>query len=439
MAGLTQKYYWSIFAWLSIILWIEFSADLHLACDGSHYFVSIVDQRWFTDFDWGRTHSVYLTQWLLYLSVRAGVTDISTLKLLFAGGIYSVYLLSFGCCIFAVRGEDSRLLLFPLLSIAAVNLPASFVLFGESQVSVLLSWPILLLLLRKRSWTGADKLLLCLLAFLWLRTYQASAVAALICMLVAARRYFSGKNNGEQFSIAVFLVLQFFQLFISVSGGILYPRDPENAAAFLNGNLETIVNPLFGLSVMLVTFLVIASARILKFGLASAFTALGLFLLARFWFISQGWVNPDISIAELSLGYRTAITTLLPILMLAAIYFGRHNVRLPRVTKNLTIIFMLMVTLSQGHVTWEWTQYKREFQAYLRENTGFVPEAVTPMAQNPCRIGWTNPTLSVVWSEPVVRTVILSPPNIRWEPYDPLEHRPLSGYVDYELDPLSPP
>ncbi|MCA9778369.1 MAG: hypothetical protein KC800_16695 [Candidatus Eremiobacteraeota bacterium] len=427
----TRAYYILLFGWLSLVLWIEFAVDLHLATDGSYYFVSIVDDKWFTDFDWGRVHSTYLTQWLLYLATVGGVTSIPALKFCFAGGIYSMYVLSMVSCLYAVRNECPRLLLFPILSIAAVNLPASYTLYGETQPAALLAWPVLLLLLRSNIWTKTDGVLLCGLAFLWMRTYQGISIAALICALVAIHRFFSSRQGPTRFFLVVFIVIQAFHICTAL-GGALYPRDPSNAGAFLRSSLETVASLPFAVSIFFLTLIVGGSLWGMKRGVIASLTALGLCFALRLWITHQGY-TAEIPSASFSFGYRTAIATVLPLLMIGAILFARREFEVPVEAFRLALLFLTLSTLYQAKMTWEWDQFRELYRATLARSSGYVPVEKTPMYGSPSGWGWVNPMLSVIWSGPVVRSVVLNPENVGWQPYDPREHRPLSKFLRYEL------
>ena len=100
-----RPFYILLFGWLSLILWAEFSVDLHLATDGAPHFGVLLDHG-FTDHDWSRCHSVYLTQWLALVAVRVGIEDLTALKFLLAAGSYLTYLFTFLDCLFATRGSE---------------------------------------------------------------------------------------------------------------------------------------------------------------------------------------------------------------------------------------------------------------------------------------------------------------------------------------------
>jgi hypothetical protein len=429
----SRVFYLTVFGFLSLVLWTEFLVDLHLATDGSYYFVSVLDTKWFTDFAWERAHAVYLSQWLLYLTVKAGVTDLLWLKLSFAGGIYLCYVASFLTCVFAVRGEEPTLLLFPILGITAVNLPASFLLYGESQVAALFCWPILLLVLRRQDWDWADGLVVLLFAIGASRSYEAFLILALILGIATVHRLRSCRYAQRSLYVGCVLLLILAASAVTSFYSVVLPRDQNNKTGFLEsipqalGSIHSIVSICFLLAIFLGCKL-----RFRKTVGLSAVIGLMLFLLRQFG-VTMGVIIPDLSMAMESFGSRSLILVLLPLLLVIACFFRYREVHLSRTSAAILSVYLLITALFQGRMAWEWSDYRKLFRAELEQRQGYVPFEETSIAGSPCSWTWTNPILSLVWSPGPVRTIILNKDELSWQPYDPRNHRALRRYVEYDM------
>lgn len=405
--------------------------DLHLATDGALYFVELLDRHRFTDFDPSRTHSVYLTQWPIYLALKADVESVALLKFFFAVGIYFPYLLSMVACDFATRAQSRTLLLFPVLSIAAVNLPASNVLYGETQPAALLAWPVALLLLRERSWEHVDGAMACVLAFLWMKTQQASIAAAALCLLLLVarlKRLPQERSRAWGWMLLGLLLLQVCLMFY----GILFPFNLGNRGHFL-GNIFLTVFSLHFLVVAFLLVLILLGGLIgTKRSLLAACVLLGGPCLVRFAFLHQSiLVSFDFAGSDYSSAYRTAVVTLLPALILAAALFAHLRVELSPGSRSVLLCLMLLTTVWQVYAVSRWNGYRSEYRAFLRQNSGFVSVTQTPMYRSAFDWHWTHPMLSVVWSAPVVNCIVLNEPDVYWQPYDPRERRVMERYLDY--------
>lgn len=209
--SLNQRSYSNVLLYVLLFLLISFAViqsliiEKHFSADGAHYFTTILDSKNFTYIAWSRQFANYLTQLPLVLAVKLGLKDIPLLSKLFAIGLYFPYIASFALCIYAIRRENSLLLVFPLISIVGINLPGDYILIGEHHVMVLLSWPILLLSLRKEPLTWSDGGLLWLLLALFSRTYEAATIPAVIFSTIFVIRLSRTRQNKRQIVIYTWL------------------------------------------------------------------------------------------------------------------------------------------------------------------------------------------------------------------------------------------
>jgi hypothetical protein len=90
---------------------------------------------------------------------------------------------------------------------------------------------------------------------------------------------------------------------------------------------------------------------------------------------------------------------------------------------------MISVNLIQSN---NWRTYKEEVQTVLAENNGYVAIEGTKLYKNPCGWSWNNSQISLVWSYPCVKSIILNEENISSFPFDPREMLILKDYLQYD-------
>ena len=75
---------------------------------------------------------------------------------------------------------------------------------------------------------------------------------------------------------------------------------------------------------------------------------------------------------------------------------------------------------------------KEEYQVVINSNVRYVFIEDTPLKDNQYRWSWNNSLLSLVWSSPCVRTIILNSPSDPQGPVNPRERLVLKEYLQYD-------
>lgn len=414
-----------LFACLSVALLNSFWIDKHLSADGVHYFRAVLDSGDFLRVDPARWFAETLIQGPLVLAVRAGVTEVPTLSAVFAVGIYLPYALSFALCLFAVRRENASLLALPILSMASANLPADYILAGEHHVMLLLASPILLLVLRRTAPTAWDGFLLLLALLVFTRSYQTAVVPALLfAVLLAARLASDRRNRSASVVRGLALALSIATIVVGVPS-IANPHDPTNRD-FFRHSLKAIVTfpeALVPAAFSMLYLLGLGSRR----RVVLAFPAVALVLYVPFV------LGTDHGLSALaSFSTRTLSVTLLPVLLLLAVVAHARGPSLGGPAQALLVAMVLAIVSWNIRHSADWSRYRDDMTKVLGNERGFVPLERTDLDHNPCRWGWTSPGLSVVWSWPVVRAIVVNRVNEPWEPFDPRRTLILKRYVLYD-------
>jgi len=429
--GVTEyKVYLAVFLITTLTLFIKFYADKHLAADGAGYFYHILETRDFAHVAWSRRFAEYLSQWPLVLAVWFGLTDISTLKNFFAVGIYFPYLLSFSLCCYAVRDENKSLLWLPLAGYISFNSISDYNLIAEYHVMGLMTWPILLLLLKSRPLNWREGGVLCLLLILFTRMYEAAAVVGVVLFIAALLRIFLYRENCDRIISIVAMIL----LIVVISIATLYilnPRSIVNRGSFIESiwvtrrNWEVLATYGF-LGMFSLGWLIPERMNLLR---KSVF-AVSLLPIIYYAFLR---VTTDYAMtAYISFSSRSLSVVILPSLVLLGIILVSLKHRLNRTGLSIFVVsFIVMVGFNLFDLR-NWIHVKQEFLIEINSDARYRSIDDTRLRNSHYRWSWNNSLLSLVWAEPCVRTIILNSPEGPQGPVDPRERVVLKRYLKYD-------
>jgi hypothetical protein len=425
-----------LFFGITIALAADYAIDKELSADGVNYFYLTVELRDFTHVDASRRFAQYILEWPLVLALRFGVTHFYHLKAIFCIGLFLPYLISFGLCLYAVRKGQSFLMLFPLISMIGVNLASDYILAGEHQVMVLLSWPAVLFSLRP-SIHWSDAVLTWALLVLLSATYPIAAFTVFIVACIMAFRLYRRECRHARYETAMnWITLGLAMGVMCVTTySILAPLHPANRDSFAISMSALLHNPLAigGLATTVVyAWMLHRSTRIVY--LVAWLPALGYLVYLS---TAEHGVGSGISFSS-----RTLSLTALPT-MLAAAAISRRQATQARLSRSLPVAAFIIMGVTgvivQGR---DWADYRKQFKTILETRTGFVPIEETPLRNSGYGWPWNNPLLSVVWSYPCVRSMMLNAHTVTWQQFDPAETLILKSYVGYasplaSIDPTS--
>ncbi len=414
--------YWFLFLLISVALVNSFLIDKHFSADGVYYFFLILQKGTFVHHDWARQYSLYLTQWPVVLALQLGVKDVTVLNRLFALGIYSVYLISFLLCDLALRKNDKTLLIWPLISMVALNFTTDYHLSGEYPVVMLLAWPILFFLVRTRL-NQAERVILILLMVVYSRIYQTAMASSLVFAGLLVYQYFfrkSGRSNFELYILLLFAAMIFaIGLYTTI-----YPFSDANKSAFLDGLPLIFQNKPLCISVLFMVLFVFGSAY-----RKSWLYAVSLFpLLFYLWTLFNS--GPGIS-AYISFASRTVSTFILPLFLITSLFFHYRGFRFRRIPLLIISAFIVLMVAGNIRYSVDWRNYKKEFVSVLNNHSGFVSVEKTTLLNNPCHWMWTNPFLSLAWSDGCVTSIVLNQPLPGASFGKPFRHLKWKKYVSY--------
>ncbi len=435
-----EKYiFYLLFIIISLTLFNSFCVDKHLSADGVYYFAWILDNGDFIKFDWSRQFADYLTQWPLVLAVKFGLTNIQILLKFFALGLYFPFMISFLLCVYALRKEAKSLLIFPLMSMAAVCLSSDFILISESLVMANMSWPILLILLRRDPLSWIDGILLWILLVIFCRLYQTSIIPAFIYVFICIGRLLNDKDSKQKVILISAILLCLIGIAVSFYF-ILYPRDTANAAGFLFGMVASLF-----MSAAIILLIVKSLVPFRKNFRSVIFSILLILAIQIIIFVvveqalkAEILVHSlgDGALACVSFINRSLTITLLPALLITAVLVKFCKIQLDRFCVLSLSLFILIMVAESLCTTYEWKVFRDQLTQIVKTGNGYIQIEDTSIKGNPCRWSWNNTELGLVWSAPNIKSIILNESrlnsNNHWQPFDPRETLILKRYLKYD-------
>jgi hypothetical protein len=426
---------WATFGMITVQVILMIAAQVHLFGDGSAYLYWLLGNRRALEIAFSRNFASIVTQLPVVVALRAGVTDIGIASSLLGAGLYLPLIASLGLCIWIAR-ERPELVLFPLLSATTVTSNTDFFIISESNVLVVLFWPLLFLLTLGREWSRGTFTLACVLAAPTLLCYESMVFFGPILLGLAVWRAREMHRTGDRAGTLGFLGLAvYFAAGIAIAArSIINPRDERNLQLFLDST----------------QFYRDAQGHLHWLGILS-FAALGVIaaaLLVRRWPALVGRaiiVAFVVGCAVAAIAPALWPSSFAPILHSRARVLNAYLPPLPGVAflvawrrpppmRRWKYAFIVVAVLAAAQLTWHalatriWANYLDVFRAEVASQRGLVPYEASVLSReyvdgHPVAVmntSWTMPTMSILMSPGGrVQAMIRSPLPQEWQPFYP--------------------
>jgi hypothetical protein len=414
---------------LGTLLWSVLS-NKPFSADGASFFIEILRSGDVNHIAWSRQFAYDLGQWPLVLALHCGLANAALLRFTFGFG----YLLPFILAYLIVRMQvksGAPVVLLPayLFGTLSITLPNDFLLVGESQFLLPLAWPMLAYLLQPGRFSSIAWLLPVALSVLLTRMYETQVVTLALFALILLLR--SRAQLVDLFHERRYLTLCLVGLCVALwavgaaiaAYWIVYPRDPANRSAFLEGLAQTARNPVFDTS-MLAALCFVTGLRAPKTRAV---------LIAVLLAISYLCWRERFDLFTAHISFDSRVLTLLWLPPLIALIVWRLEAR--AVTFGVALWFAgvslapLAVDMASTSV---WLDYARQVTAWAaRRDDGLVPASVHRLDLHPASWNWTFPSLSIALGAPHVGSVLENAPGVAWQPFDPATELPLASFAGY--------
>lgn len=410
---------------LTAMMFAIFS-DKHLSADGANYFTILLSDQDFTYKDWTRQFANYASQLFLLIMLKFGSYDIGDLSTIFGLSILVPWIVAVSASLYALRDYNKSIFLFMLISIVSVNLSSDFILAGEHQVMVLFCWPILFFLLRKPPLTWFDCSILWSLSIMFLRLYPSALFPAVIFFILGIYRVLRADNLQQRIIFWGSVLLSGVSASIALYA-ILFPLRAGNKSSFSSAIWRTMSTSEILAVVVFVLFFFLGwrlKKNLLLFASLAPLVLLGIYTI----------VFEYTSSSHVSFSNRSLSITLLPVLMILAVYAAHKGLVANSAVSFVFTVFVVSMVLFSVKTTFGWRDFRSEMQLTLKNNQGVIPWTDTKLGTSPYSWRWNNTQLSVIWSNGCVRSVVENKKSSRWEPKAPPEEFPLRDYTCYSAD-----
>jgi hypothetical protein len=415
--------------------------------DGAHYFLKLLEEKSFIyGDDFARHFAHYATQFIMVILIRIfHVTDLDVLSAAFGFGLYFPQIISLAICYFIAKKRDINVMVFPVIGLFGITLNVSFMMVHEVHVIANFFWPILFYVVLVKEYRWYDVAILLALAVIFTRCYEAAAIwGSLLILLTGAvlieqwRVSSAGTKTVRILLLAVLCV----SVVIAVLS-ILNPRCPENKAAFLSSfaNVMRHWPALLSLAYILVLSLCMVWP---SFAGSSLLRIIAVLLIVFTLFVSFiPALMPDLTRPSLHYDARVYMTYILPLFALVAYAVVKGIVRVPASAWKQIVPLVLLLVI--GQTTWQllatsqWAGFREVFGKELNARQGFVRFEDTALTREreglqlikPMTWPWTNPTLSILWSQNRDVKAVISSSAVSWEPFDPLKAEALPRVEEF--------
>ena len=170
--------------------------------DGSSFLVNILDRGRIHDFYTARANVDWVTQMPVLLLAKAGVRDLQVLTIVYSASLFALPTALYHYALARAR-EDGVLLGMVMAIVALVYLPTWFFIVGEYNTAYACAVVVMIVVLTGGGRRLADAALLCVLAVLCVRAYEAMVYLGplLAAALVWSRR--DSRDPHVRFLLAV--------------------------------------------------------------------------------------------------------------------------------------------------------------------------------------------------------------------------------------------
>ena len=215
---------------------------------------------------------------------------------------------------------------------------------------------------------------------------------------------------------------------------ILFPVSSVNRGSFFDSiwRLEKIIELRFLCLALAALFIgwileVAGQKKLAQITYWIAIVPIGMYAIGR--------VTTDYALtAYWSFSSRTLTGIILPLLLVCTIWAYHQSTQVSRLGVQMfcvaTTVFIFSNLFDQGN----WLSVKVDMKKITEEapEGTYIDVGETRLKDNHFRYTWNNSLLSVVWSFPCVRAVILnSPTETGWQPFDPKKTAILKNYIKY--------
>jgi len=424
-----------------------------LYADGAHEFIKVLQAQNFVSLMWSRHFAFYLFEFPLVLAIKAGVTNLSLLRLAFGIGCFLPWPLALMSC----RWLAPQHLWIVALACAAGYLNTAFMAVGEHIIAHAFFWPPLFAILFARPLRPSAAALLLASATVLLFSYESQL---LLCALLAALCLW---RMGEEARAGTLQSMPLWQtgvwllatsLFITGSAigfyAVLNPELPVNFEGF-RANATGLIFHLGWTATWTIVFVCLMLAAVWRPRVWTMLTerlAIAIEVVALVLWGTWPLLMPDQLDTARQYDNR-ALDVLAPIVLLPLALRLKYRPAWAAQTRKqlVRMTALLLAVQSVWHLcaTWQWHQDVRRLQTVLNNGSGPIPLHSTILGGDSMEsrrgdFDWAWPCLSIALNPGGhIKAMVCAEPYMDvkihpWQPFQPERAETLPDLRHFGID-----
>lgn len=415
--------------------------------DGGHFFLTILESK--SVFDPGNLPRIwghYFTEIpILFVVTFTSIKNISILSRLFSSGFYLAQAFCLLICLGIARKTNANYFLFAVMGIIGISGNTMFLTVQDGLLMSYLFWPLLFYVVLIKEYTPCHSIMAVGIAFVSSRTYESALFNNPVLLVVLGFMAIERWKRATHLTKVTWLVIGGFLvagIYVAVHS-VLHPIYPANQASFLVSIQSILRNPqvLFTTASLVLLCLQLLWNNDCLYKRSIPFLGITCLLLSL-----TPHLFPSLMPPWHHYGARSYVVYVIPVFGLLVFYLMRYKKNITSIQwKRAWYVCLVLVMMQLGcHISmsFQWQGFRTVFSEELVTHEGLVKFEDTLMSKKrighqllgPFVWGWTNPTLSIVWSpNHDVTTIIANPidPTRSWEPIKVTDFNTFPKLVDY--------
>lgn len=401
--------------------------------DGAHFFINILKNQSFKLDYPSRQYANYFTEFPVVLCIKLlHLRNVNVLSYVFGIGYFLPSIICLLICFYIVRNINIKYMLFPIMSLFGVTQNILFNITTQSIVITNVFWPILFFVIFVKEYNLVDFILLMLTALIFMRSYESASILGSIILIVLFIEIYQNWRTASIRTKLVWVLLTLMIMGSIVVAVMTIIRPNKNKDDFLR-DIPTVLSHYQAMLSVIYILLISIYLLVKRFGESVYFKIISvILLLVTIYFCFLPVIRPELTRPILQFQARSFHVYMIPFLCVIAYIVLKGIIRVSEPAWQKA--FILCAFLVIGQLTWQilmtsqWNGFRQVFKEELLNNQGYVRFEETRLVNNKIgnqlvkdmTWGWTNPSLSILWSKNFdVKTIIANPPECRWEPFNP--------------------
>lgn len=409
--------------------------------------MQIARREFFFDFYDPRLFAMILGQAPILTALFLGITDLHLLAQLLSLGLFAIPTALYHLALLRVK-NDPVLLAAVLASIGVVFMTTSFFIVGEYNTAYAIGIVVAVRLATAKELTVGDGAFLVTVGLLAIRAYEVMLyLGPLLAAMIAWTVYRIRARPVVATTLYLLAILPFLGGMWVAADSLIHPFSQDHLSRTVATVLDAYQNIQFDLALgaALVIF-VWAILRPQDLASRKPYIFAGIFLLllalSPLLVLTDTLVRPHAKSQYTARSMAGLVVATIVVLIwlytspLGARFASFVSLRRPDVSRRMLAFGCLMVLAilpSNAYLTFEWRSYLETVRSIVRNQSGVIEFATTPLSRLPLQTmveSWILPSQSLILRAKQGDGIIAPPREFNaWQPFPPAEPYPLGAYI----------